>query len=129
MNKNNADQAFIVALCENKAREVGFAALNVHLSHVIFSQFTDSFNGATTLAQLQLCPPRELLLPHSAAHSHLAALLRERFPAANFVEVFFVLLTFLPSLFLLSFPSFFFPSLLSFFLSFLLSSSLPLLPR
>jgi DNA mismatch repair protein MSH4 len=78
-----------VALCENKAREIGLAAFNVHLSQLVFTQFTDSFNNAITLSQLLFFNPREILLPHTTAQSQLATLLRERFGerGCNMVEV------------------------------------------
>ena len=80
---------FIVAVCENKAREVGLAAFNVHLSQLVFTQFTDSFSNAITLSQLHLFNPREILLPHTTAQSQLATLLRERYGerGTNIVEV------------------------------------------
>ena len=76
-------------MCENKAREVGLAAFNVHLSQLVFTQFSDTFNNAVTLAQLHMFQPREILLPHTTAQSQLSTLLRDRFGerGCNVVEV------------------------------------------
>jgi DNA mismatch repair ATPase MutS len=77
-----------VALAENKAREIGLACFNVSLSQLLFCQYSDTSSFALTLAQLHMYSPKEVLVPHTTAHSQLVSMLRERFAAScNVVEV------------------------------------------
>lgn len=74
---------YVVAIAENKAREIGLACFNVSLSQLVFCQYSDKSNFSVTLAQLHLFHPQEILVPHTTSQSQLATMLRERFGGAH----------------------------------------------
>lgn len=77
----------VVALCENRAYEVGLACLRLSDFSIELCSFCDDAAYSRTLSVLASHNPRQILFPPSSAQSVLARVAEAEFPAARCDQV------------------------------------------
>jgi DNA mismatch repair protein MSH4 len=82
-NNRSSLPTFIVSLIDNKAREIGLAAMNLRASSVSMCQFTE--NSATAYSNVcnmlhVYSPCAEVILPKTIENSKLALAIKDEFP-------------------------------------------------
>ena len=77
----------VVALCENRAYEVGLACLRLSDFSIELCSFCDDAAYSRTLSVLASHDPRQILFPPSSAQSVLARVAEAEFPAARCDQV------------------------------------------
>ncbi|KAL0486176.1 DNA mismatch repair protein MutS [Acrasis kona] len=77
---NDSSQTFIVSLIDNRAKDIGIAAINLKSSDIYLTQFSE--NSATysnTYNMIQLYNPDEVLLPNSLSETKLSDMIQSKF--------------------------------------------------
>lgn len=71
------DDVYVVALIENRGREVGLAAYNLRSFHVELRQYADGNTFAATMTALTVFSPVEIVLSQSSAAGSLDRAIQE----------------------------------------------------
>eukprot|EP01052_Picozoa_sp_SAG31_P019662 SAG31_NODE_1445_length_8320_cov_3.454081_3_plen_133_part_00 len=75
-----SDTLFIVSLVENRANEVGMAALDLKTNHMHLTQVSDNSAYSSTLAMLTMYSPKEVLVSGNARQTKLTCTVRTALP-------------------------------------------------
>jgi DNA mismatch repair protein MSH4 len=75
---------FLVSLIDNRAREVGFAAMNLRSSDIFLTQFVEnSTSYSNTCNMLNVYDPVEIIIPNTLAASKIALTISQTFQNAK----------------------------------------------
>lgn len=81
------DAVYILALNENRTKEVGIAAINLKSPVVSLSQYCDSHTYMHTMTSILIYQPTEVLLPNTALDTELYAQIKNQFPSISIVTI------------------------------------------
>jgi DNA mismatch repair ATPase MutS len=82
--KSASNTMFVVSLIDNRAREIGIAAMDMRSSEVFLTQFVEnstSYSNACNM--IHVYEPTEIILPNTLAGSKLAISLAQAFPTCK----------------------------------------------
>ena len=83
----SADSLFIVSLVENRATEVGIAALDLNTNSMYLTQIGDNTTYASTLAMLTVYNPKEVLVSGNARQTKLTRTVRAALPDTTLSDI------------------------------------------
>jgi DNA mismatch repair ATPase MutS len=81
------DMLCVCSLIENRAFEVGLAAIDLHSNHMMLTQLGDNQNYSATLAMLAQYDPTEIVVSNRARPSKLAKTVQAQLPSATLADI------------------------------------------
>ncbi|KAL6046684.1 MutS protein msh4 [Balamuthia mandrillaris] len=85
--RKDPSSAVIIAISENRLKEIGMAGMDLHRPECWMSQFCDNVGYNLTIAKLCIHDPIEVLLPKTAVGSELKRVIEKNFPDTEVVLV------------------------------------------
>jgi len=86
-SSNRAHELYVVAVNENRMKEVGIAIMNLRKPELLLTQFTDSKSYSFALSKLAIYAPVEVLLPNTSTDSELYETVKKYFDDTALVNV------------------------------------------